>query len=710
MRAVSVVVVVMLASCARGDEPHRTTATAPATRIATVTETLHGVEVVDNYRWLEGVTDNREPTGISQEVSAWTEAQNSYTRAVLDNLPGRAALEDRLRRLMNIGSVTEPIVRGNRYFYARRAAGTDQTVVCWREGSLGAERVLLDPFKLDERVVTTVAWFSPSEDGRLLAFGIHGPQSPVTVLRLMEVDTGKVRPLDIPGTPEGVQWLPNGSGFVYQHLKDPADRSSVQGRFHRLGTSPSTDLVVSRAPFSRLSRDGKWLVLAFGTGPTSNDLWLANFESFRKTGRLVPLAVSVGAQGRILGTVVGNTLLLHTTRGAPNGRVVAVAASDPREQNWRALVPERADAVVEGVAFGRGVIAVTYRKNAYSTIEVFDMTGKPMGQIAQPGIGVASLAADEDRTDAYLTFTSFNYPPSIFRVELDRPTAAPRPWASPDAPIDPASLDVEQVWYASKDGTKVSMFLVHKKLWRPSGDAPTILAGFGGFGAAMTPSFSSVLIPWFEAGGLFAVPNVRGGGEYGEAWHNAGRLGRKQTAVDDLLAAADWLIANKHTSPAKLALYGGTHGGLLVGAAITQRPDRFRAAVMLMPVLDMLRYQHVEPGRGWVTEYGSADDPDAMRWLSAYSPYHHVKPRVAYPAVLLTALEQGGPVPALHARKMAAALQAASASDPTRQPILLRVDRPADAPSGTVLQWQLRDAVDQRIFLMWQLGVLDPAR
>jgi len=700
----------LAAGACSSERPHITTAARPPlTRIAAVTETLHGVEVADNYRWLEG--DNSDPNNLGKltpEVTAWTEAQNTYTRAVLDHLPGRKALEDGLRPLMRIGSVTEPIMRGNRYFYASRVATKDQPVVYWREGSLGAERVLLDPAEIDSSGSTAVAWFSPSEDGKLLAYGAYNARSGATTLRLIDVDSKKPFPLEIESTPQGVQWLPDASGFVYQQLRNPSDSSSAQGRFHRMGTPPATDAVLYRGPFGRLSRDGRWLLLGFGTGPASNDLWLASFDSFRKTGKLVLKPVSVGGAGQTGGTVIADTVFLHTTKGAPNGRVVAVGAAAPAEAHWREIIAERPDAVIENVAFARGAIAVTYRKNASNVIEVFDVGGKSLGHLSQPGIGASGITASEDRTEAYLTFASFNHPPTIFRVELTTPGAAPKRWMTSEVPVDASSVGVEQVWYPSKDGTQISMFLVHKKGAARTGDTPTILAGHGGFGASLTPTFSATLFQWFEAGGLFAVPNLRGGGEYGAGWHAAGRRDKKQNAVDDVLAAAEWLIANKYTNPAKLALYGGAHGGLLVGAAITQRSDRFRAAVLLLPVLDMLRYQHFLMGRYWVPEYGSAGDATEFTWLVGYSPYHHVKAGTRYPAVLLTALEQDAPVHALHARKMAAALQAATGSDPAEQPILLRVDLNARAGPETLRTLLLRDIVDQRIFLMWQLGMLTP--
>jgi prolyl oligopeptidase len=327
----------------------------------------------------------------------------------------------------------------------------------------------------------------------------------------------------------------------------------------------------------------------------------------------------------------------------------------------------------------------------------------------QPGIGAVSVAAEDDRTDGFLTFTSFNYPTTIFHVDFTNPAEPGRLWDRPDVPVDPSTAEVEQVWYASKDGTRVSMFLIHKKGLARNGALPTILWGYGGFNVSATPAFSATLFQWLDAGGLYAVPNLRGGGEYGERWHEAGMLARKQNTFDDFIAGAEWLIANGYTTPQKVAIKGGSNGGLLTGAVVTQRPDLVRAAFVEVPLLDMLRYQNFLMARYWVPEYGSAEDVAEFGFLRAYSPYHHVKPGTKYPAVFLTAGEHDARVHALHARKMAALLQASTTSDVAEQPVLLWVDREAGHGQGKPLNLRLRDVVDQRLFAMWQLGMLNPS-
>jgi prolyl oligopeptidase len=722
MKRVLLLSVVVAAACSADSRMPETTALPPATPVVPVRETLHGVEIVDNYRWLEGDNSNSADAGrVTPEVAAWTDAQNAYTRQVLDGLPGRAAIEQAIRPLMEIGAVTAPQMRGNRYFFSKREGREDQPVIYWREGHAGESRVLIDPAKLDASGLTTVEWISPSPDGRLLAYGTYRAGDENTTLHLLDVDAGRVLPLEIPDKTQAPFWLPDGTGFVYQNLKNPKDPYSGQVMFHRMGADPAKDVVLDRqftkaenaklattwGPFGSLSRDGHWLLLGYWIDTKSNDLWLVDFDRFLRTGVIDRRVVTVGADGAASGTVIDGTLYLQTTKGAPRGRVVAVSATHPGQANWRDVVPEHPDAVIDAVSFGRGLIAVGFMKNASNLVEVFTPDGASRGTIHQPGIGAASIATEEDRTEAYLTFTSFNYPTTIFRVDLARPSAAGELWQRPDVPVDPATVEVEQVWYPSKDGTKISMFLVHRKGLVKDGRTPTMLYGYGGFNISYTPSFSATLFQWFDAGGLFALPNLRGGGEYGDAWHEAGMLGRKQNTFDDFIAAAEWLIAQGYTTTERLAIRGGSNGGLLTGATLTQRPDLMRAAIVEVPLLDMLRYQNFLMARYWVPEYGSAEDADAFRYLLQYSPYQHVKPGTKYPAVLLTAGEHDTRVHASHARKMAAALQAATTSDRAVQPVLLWVDRDAGHGQGKPLKLRLRDAVDQRVFLMWQLGMLD---
>ena len=712
----------------------------PASRIDPVVETFRlptkghetapaegpaSIDVIDPYRWLEGDNSAATEMGIvTPEVAAWTDAQNAYTRNVLDSLPGRRALEDRLRPLMEVGAVSAPSMRGDRYFYAKREGTQNQPVIYWREGSAGDDHVLIDPARLDSTGLTTVTWTSPSNDGRTMAYGTYRSGDENTTLHLLDVDTGVTGSLEIPNKTTSPQWLPDDSGFVYQNLNDPDDPYSGQVRFHRLGVDPALDPILFRqftrdedavlattwGPTGSLSHDGCWLLLGYWVDTQSNDLWVVDFRRFLATGHLERVLVSVGTTGHVYGTVIGQTLYLHTTKGAPRGRIVAAPVDMPGENAWRDIVPERADAVIESMALAAGHIVITYLRQASNVVEVFDMAGQSVGVLTQPGIGSATVTTELDRTEAYFTFTSFNYPTTVFRVDVARPSALPELWQQPPVPVEPGSVDVSQVWYSSKDGTPISMFLVHRQGLSCDGGNPTLLYGYGGFNISLTPSFSAVRFQWFDEGGVLAIPNLRGGGEYGDDWHDAGRLHRKQNVFDDFVAAAEWLVRNRYTSPDRLAVSGGSNGGLLTGAMVTQRPDLCRAAIVAVPLLDMLRYQHFLMARYWVPEYGTSEDPAQFEVLAAYSPYHHVVDDVAYPAVFLTAGEQDTRVHALHARKMAARLQSATASNPADRPVLLWVDRDAGHGQGKPLNLQLRDAVDQRIFLMWQLGMLDEGR
>src|SRR5262245_4162333 len=449
------------------------TSAIPSTRVELVNENFHGISVADPYRWLEG--DPNDPAGpgrVTAEVAAWTDEQNAYTRAVLDRAPGRAEIEARLRPLMEVGAVTAPAMRGTRYFFSKREGRQNQPVIYWRDGHGGVDRVLIDPAAIDPSGLTTVEWISPSPGGDVVAYGTSRSGDENTTLRLMDVDTGSVRALEISGRTQAPDWLPDGGGFVYRNLRDAANPYSGQVRFHRIGTDPADDALLFRqftpdedaklattwGPFCHLSHDGRWLLLGYWIDTASTDVWLLDFERFRRTGALDKLTVTVGATGRAVGTVIDGTLYLQTTIGAPNGRIVAVEAASPSRERWRDLVPERDNAVIEAVAFGKGVCAVTYLERASSGVEVFSLSGQSLGRVAQPGIGTSAITTEEDRTEAYLTFTSFNHPTSIFRVDLAAPAAAPELWARPEVPVDPSTVDVRQVWYASKDGTRISMF------------------------------------------------------------------------------------------------------------------------------------------------------------------------------------------------------------------------------------------------------------
>jgi prolyl oligopeptidase len=582
-------------------------ATPPDTPAQPVTDTLHGVTFTDPYRWLEG--DNTDPARMGRmndRVAAWTDAQNAHTRATLDNLPGRRQIEEALRPLMEIGSISAPTMAANRYFYSKREGTQNQPVIYWRDGSRGEPRVLLDPAAIDPSGLTTIAFVSPCDSGKLVAFGTYRAGDENTTAYVVDVDTGEWRADEIPGKVGSVDWLPDSSGFFYRNLWDVANPYAGQYMFHRLGTFRNRDrqlfrqlrpeedkqLATTWGPFGSTSRNARWVVKGYFTSTKANDLWVADLQRWFDSGSLDWTELVVGKDARTSPQIVGDTLFLETDLDAPNGSVWAIDLNNPARANWKNIIPERKDAVIAGVNVAKGVLAVEYMINAASRIELFDHAGNPLGALRLPqDVGSAGLSTREDRTEAYLTFTSFNYPPTIFRVDLANPDAQPELWERPDVPVDPASVEVKQEWYSSKDGTQVPMFIVHKKGLKLDGNNPTILSGYGGFNISMTPAFSATNFHWFNAGGVFALPNLRGGGEFGEDWHRAGMLESKQNVFDDFIAAAEHLIQKGYTSQARLGISGGSNGGLLIGAAVTQRPDLFRAAVCAVPLLDMLRYQ-----------------------------------------------------------------------------------------------------------------------
>lgn len=709
-----------------------TFAVPPATDSREVTDTLHGEAVVDPYRWLEG--DNSDPDNmgkITDEVTKWTDDQNDYTRSVLDGFqPMRGRLEDRLRELMEVPSIGSPQAYGSRYFMGRREGSQAQAVRYVREGLEGPERVLLDPMDIDPSGLTTVSWTAPNEDGSLMAFGMYTAGDENSTLYVMDVDTGEWLAEEIPGKVNFSGWDKDSKGFFYERLEDINDAYSAQFKHHTLGTHHRQDPVLfsqrdieffygdmgysteklealktTWGPFGMTSEDGRWIVVGYWTGTSGVDLWAADLDAWRRTGSLNLTPMVIGESGRPGSAHYdGDTLYLETTLGSAKGRVVAVDMHKPQFENWADIVASDETLVLNGASFARGIIAANYMENASTRIKLFSFAGESLGDLELPGIGSAGLSAFNDRTEAFLSFASYNMPNSIFRVDLA--TNERELWARPDVPVDPEILDVKQVWYESKDGTKVPMFLVHKKGLALDGNNPTILYGYGGFDISMTPGFSATMFPWYEAGGVYAVANLRGGGEFGKAWHEAGMLKNKQNVFDDFIGAAEWLVSNGYTKPERLGIWGGSNGGLLTGAVVVQRPDLYAAAISAVPLLDMLRYQDFLMARYWVPEYGTAENAEQFEFIKAYSPYQNIQPGTKYPAVLFTAGENDSRVHPMHARKMAARMQAETASDQDQDPILLWVDRESGHGQGKPLNLRIRDRADSLIFFMWQTGML----
>lgn len=696
--------------------PFAVAAAVPGTPVDVVTDTYHGAQVADPYRWLEGsaAPEVDADPDLDRRVREWSLEQNAYTRSRLDGLPGRAALEARITPLMEIGVIGLPEVRGDLYFYSERKGSEAQPVLYVRDGVDGAPRELLNVNALDEEGLTALAWYEPSHDGALVAFGTYRSGDENSTLYLLRTRDGVWLSEEIPGKVNGVSWLPDGSGFLYRRLRDLEDPYSGQLKLHTIGRHHSQDpllfeqyregpLATTWGPFATLDRNARWMLLGYYTSTSSNDLWFYDFRHWQRTGELVRQDLYTGEEGTAFGEIVGDTLYMQTTVDAPNGRIVAVDLRRPARENWRVVVPERADAVLDAASLTRDRLVVTWQRDAYNQLEVFELNGRSRGELELPGIGSVTVASEPDRHEIFYAYTSFNEPRSIYRTDIRR--RGRTLWERPDVPVDPSIAEVTQVRYPSKDGTEVSMFIVHRKGLELDGNRPTLLYGYGGFNISMNPSFTATLFPWIEAGGVYAVANLRGGGEYGRAWHEAGMLERKQNVFDDFIAAAEYLQREGYTSAERLGIYGGSNGGLLTGAALVQRPELFGAVVIGVPLLDMLRYQNFLMARYWVPEYGSSEDPEQFPYIRAYSPYHNIEAGTRYPAVYLTAGENDRRVHPLHARKMAAALQAATASDPDEDPVLLWVDYDAGHGQGKPLHLRVRDVVDRYIFLGSQLGL-----
>jgi prolyl oligopeptidase len=503
-------------------------------------------------------------------------------------------------------------------------------------------------------------------------------------------------------------WLPDATGFYYTRYPAPGEVPQGEDHyhraiyFHRLGDDPAIDRLVFRAaekefwPGVSLSPDGRWLVIIVARTFDQTDVYIQDLSS---GGPLVPVAENLPASFE--GEIAHGKLFLRTNLDAPTYRLYQVDPEHPERETWREIVPARAEAVLESVTIAGDRLGIGYLEGASSRFRLTDLSGRLVEEVALPVLGsLFGLGAEWNGRELFYGFSSYTVPPSVYRIDLA--TGSSSLWRRVEADIDPNRFEVRQVSYTSKDGTPISMFLVHRVGLERAGKNPTYLTGYGGFNISMTPSFSRSLLLWLERGGVVAVPNIRGGGEYGETWHQAGILGSKQNSFDDFIGAAEWLIAEGYTRPERLAAAGGSNGGLLVGAVLTQRPELFRAVLVQVPLLDMLRYHRFLIARLWIPEYGSADDPAQFRWLRAYSPYHHVQNGVAYPAVLLATAESDTRVDPMHARKMAARLQAATSAD---RPILLRLEARAGHGAGKPLSKVLDELTDSWTFVFSELGV-----
>ncbi|MGE5082602.1 MAG: prolyl oligopeptidase family serine peptidase [Acidobacteriota bacterium] len=667
---------------------------------------FHGTRVIDSYRWLEKAD--------SPDVQQWVSEENDYTRALLDPLPGRAAIQKRLTELLSIGNVSAPVLAGHHYFYTRREGLQNQPVLYVRDSLEGADRVLVDPNSLAADGTIALDWFQPSENGKYVAYGTSPSGSEMSTLHLIESKTGTILPDTIERTrAASIAWLPDNSGFYYTRYPKKGEVPAGQEMynrhvyFHLLGSPVETDNAIfgeGRGPEDwpgvSLSNDGRWLLINVSEGWTKSELFLMDLKSDK-----APIRLTTGKNFLYSADIYDGKVYITSNEDAPRYRVFVTDAGNFDREAWKELIPQ-SEAVLQGAAVFGGKLFTQYEQDASSKLKIFDLDGKRLNDLALPAIGsIYSTGGKWNRDEVFYGFQSFTFAPSIYRYDLKNGSTSL--WTKVDAPsIEASAYDVHQEWFNSRDGTRVPMFVVHKNGLQKNGKNPTLLTGYGGFNVSLTPSFSRTAYLWMEHGGIYAVANLRGGAEFGEDWHRAGMLDKKQNVFDDMIAAAQHLISEKYTDKHHLAIQGGSNGGLLMGTMITQRPDLFRAVVCQVPLLDMLHYQDFQIAKLWIPEYGTAENPEQFKWLYAYSPYHHVKAGVEYPAVLFMTADSDTRVDPMHAKKMTALMQAEARNGASAtRPILLRIENKAGHGAGKPVTKQIEEFTDVYSFLFWQLGV-----
>jgi prolyl oligopeptidase len=673
----------------------------PATRRSDQIDTLHGVPVADPYRWLED--------GKNDEVKKWADEQDAFARATLSKLPGREELATRMKELFYVEKAETPRHHGTRWFFPRRDKGKEKHTVYWREGKDGPEKVLLDPNTWSQDGSVSLGVWNVSWDGKRVAYAVKGNNSDESTLHVMDVASGTRSDVDvIEGTKYAwPSWTAGGDAFYYTWLPPvgtvpTADRPGyAEVRLHKLGESPAKDRIVHEKtgdPKSFLraevSKSGRYVVLTTEHGWTHYDVEFMDLRAPKPAWR--PLSVGTDALYQV--EVDTDRFFVRTNEGAPKYRVFKVDPAHPERDRWIEIVPERKDATLESVGLSGHRLALGYLKDVVSSVEIHDLAGKLVRTLDLPTLGTASaVSGNADDDLAYYSFQSFTYPTEIFETSIK--TGKTSTWYKLKVPVDASKYAVEQLFATSKDGTRVPFFVVHAKDLVKDGSTRTMLYGYGGFQLAQTPYFSTQVFPWLEHGGMWVSTNLRGGSEYGEEWHRHGMRHDKQNVFDDFVAVAEELIKQGFTRPSRLGILGGSNGGLLVGAALTQRPELFTVALCSVPLLDMVRFHLYGSGKTWIDEYGSPDDREDFNALYEYSPYHHVKAGTKYPATLLLSADSDDRVDPMHARKFAAMLQASSAGGP----VLLRIEKHSGHGGADLVRSQVEKIADEYAFALAQM-------
>lgn len=667
-------------------------------------ERIHGENIPDPYRWLEEID--------SLETRHWIEAQNRLTFAYLEAIPTRQMIYDRLSGLWDFEKFGIPIKHGGRYFFTRNDGLQNQSVLYWLESLGDVPKVLIDPNQLTEDGTIAMNNFTVSDDGNFLAYGLSSAGSDWQEWRVRNIVTGE----DLPDRLRWVKfstaaWTDDDAGFFYSRFDEPQEGQVLKDAnyfqklyYHHLGNLQEADeLVYERSDqkewgfWPQVSDDGCYLVITISVGSQENNAIF--YKDLRDSGEVVPLITDFDASYNFIANQ-GTRFYFLTDLEAPNYRLISIDITQPERNKWQDVIPEAKD-TLQSISLVGGRFFAIYMHDAHHLVKVHDQEGKPLGKVDLPGMGsVLGFAGKEKDSETFFLFTSFTTPDTVYHYEIV--TGQSQIFRQPETDFHPDAYTIQQVFYNSKDGIRIPMYICHKADLKPEGNVPTILYGYGGFNIPQLPTFSVGALVWMEMGGIFALANLRGGGEYGQAWHQAGMLKNKQNVFDDFIAAAEWLIDQGYTCTPRLAIMGRSNGGLLVGACLTQRPDLFGAAIPVVGVLDMLRFHKFTIGWAWVSDYGSPEQADDFKTLLAYSPFHKVRPGTVYPPILITTGDHDDRVYPAHSYKFAAALQAAQVGS---APILIRVDTKAGHGMGKPTAKLLEENADQWAFLVKALGM-----
>ncbi|MEW6322118.1 MAG: prolyl oligopeptidase family serine peptidase [Acidobacteriota bacterium] len=678
----------------------------PVTRTVDHVDVYHGTTVPDPYRWLEDDT--------SAETARWVEAQNAVTFAYLERIPYRARLKARLEQLFDYPKYSAPSRKGEWYFFRKNDGLQNQSVLYVQQGLSGAPEVLIDPNTWSEDGTVRLTAFAPSRDGRHAVYGISRSGSDWQEYRVIEIATKRTLDDKVEWVKvSGVAW--HGNGFYYSRYPEPPTGRELSSAnehhqvfYHRLGTPQAQDEKVyeDRAHPQRFhtvetTEDERYALLTIsdrGTGKRGNALFLRDLAAAGRTFQ--PVIGEIGDSTFSLVDNDGPALLVYTNHRAPNGRIVRIDPANPAEANWQTVIAEKPEPL-EGISAAGGRLFAQYLKDVATRVEVYGFDGRLENEVPLPRLGTAAVSSgNRDDKEVFYTFQSFATPPTIYRYDLASKRS--EAFRTSDIPgFDAERYETTQVFFPSRDGTKVPMFLTYRKGVARDGNAPVLMYGYGGFNITTAPSFNALRLALLEEGFIYASVNMRGGGEYGEAWHQAGTKLHKQNVFDDFIAAAEWLIAQKYTSPSRLAIQGGSNGGLLVGAVMNQRPELFRVAIPQVGVMDMLRFHKFTIGWNWIADYGSSDNPEEFKALYAYSPLHNIREGVKYPATLITTADHDDRVVPAHSFKYAATLQAKASRD---NPVLIRIETKSGHGASSTAK-QIEATADIYAFIMWNLGL-----